>query len=174
MLSSGVCAHPITQYRPYMSFRGTSPVYLGMDGRALLDGSSSDDSFHWTPAKIVLSIVLFLVAGLCEIGGGWFIWKAIRGGGSAEQQAWYKHRRTLGYIALGGLALVGYGFLPTLQPPPTFGRLYAVYGGFFIVLSYLWGWGIDKDRPDKGRSSIEPVQGFAGHRPCCFLLFLLE
>jgi small multidrug resistance family-3 protein len=24
-----------------------------------------------------------------------------------------------------------------------------VYGGFFIVLSLLWGWGIDGDRPDK-------------------------
>ena len=66
------------------------------------------------------------------------------------QSSWYRHPKNFGYIALGSIALVGYGVLPTLQPPPTFGRLYAVYGGFFIVLSYLWGWGIDKDRPDKG------------------------
>ncbi len=33
-----------------------------------------------------------------------------------------------------------YGFIPTLQPTSNFGRLYAVYGGFFIVLSYAWGW----------------------------------
>ena len=35
--------------------------------------------------------------------------------------------------------LVVYGFIPTLQPIDDFGRLYAVYGGFFIVLSYVWG-----------------------------------
>ena len=46
--------------------------------------------------------------------------------------------------------LIVYGFLPTAQPPPTFGRLYAVYGGFFIVLSFLWGWVVDKERPDRG------------------------
>jgi small multidrug resistance family-3 protein len=26
--------------------------------------------------------------------------------------------------------------------------VYAVYGGFFIVLSLLWGWKVDGDRPD--------------------------
>lgn len=45
---------------------------------------------------------------------------------------------------------MGYGFIPTAQPPPTFGRLYAVYGGFFIFLSYLWGWLVDGERPDRG------------------------
>jgi drug/metabolite transporter superfamily protein YnfA len=29
-------------------------------------------------------------------------------------------------------------------------QLYAVYGGFFILLSYLWGWAVDGDRPDVG------------------------
>lgn len=27
-------------------------------------------------------------------------------------------------------------------------RVYAAYGGVFIVLSVLWGWGIDKKTPD--------------------------
>ncbi|KAG6544000.1 hypothetical protein Mapa_014624 [Marchantia paleacea] len=30
-----------------------------------------------------------------------------------------------------------------------FGRTYAAYGGFFIILSLLWGWALDGDRPDK-------------------------
>jgi drug/metabolite transporter superfamily protein YnfA len=34
--------------------------------------------------------------------------------------------------------LIVYGFIPTLQPVSTFGRIFAVYGGFFIVLSYVW------------------------------------
>jgi small multidrug resistance family-3 protein len=32
----------------------------------------------------------------------------------------------------------------------SFGRVYAVYGGFFIVLSFLFGWWLDGDRPDLG------------------------
>ena len=43
-----------------------------------------------------------------------------------------------------------YGFVPTLQPTSNFGRLYAIYGGFFIVLSYGWGWVVDGERPDRG------------------------
>lgn len=31
-----------------------------------------------------------------------------------------------------------------------FGRIYAVYGGFFIVLSFLFGWMLDGNRPDLG------------------------
>ena len=36
------------------------------------------------------------------------------------------------------------------QSNATFGRVFAVYGGFFIVLSYLWGWLADGTRPDRG------------------------
>ncbi len=41
-----------------------------------------------------------------------------------------------------------YGVIPTLQPA-TFGRVYAAYGGIFIVLSILWGWQIGRTAPDK-------------------------
>ena len=41
-----------------------------------------------------------------------------------------------------------YGFLPTLQPAH-FGRVFAAYGGVFIVLSLLWGWKVDGIEPDK-------------------------
>jgi small multidrug resistance family-3 protein len=49
---------------------------------------------------------------------------------------------------IGGIALVSYGIIATLQSFPSFGRVYAAYGGVFIVLSVLWGWGIDKKTPD--------------------------
>ena len=51
---------------------------------------------------------------------------------------------------LGALVLISYGFVPTAQPVDNFGRVFAVYGGFFIILSYLWGWAVDGDRPDTG------------------------
>ena len=38
-------------------------------------------------------------------------------------------------------------FIPTLQEA-SFGRVYAAYGGIFIVLSILWGWQVDKVVPD--------------------------
>ena len=47
----------------------------------------------------------------------------------------------------GGLLLFLYGVLPTLQPAH-FGRVYAAYGGVFVVLSLLWGWWVDGHRPD--------------------------
>lgn len=48
-------------------------------GLAKVQGSSvaSDSGFHWTPAKVVLAIFLFLAAGLCEIGGGWLVWQVL-------------------------------------------------------------------------------------------------
>jgi small multidrug resistance family-3 protein len=46
--------------------------------------------------------------------------------------------------------LILYGVVPTLQPQNvTFGRVYAAFGGVFIVLSILWGWQIDKINPDR-------------------------
>jgi small multidrug resistance family-3 protein len=51
-------------------------------------------------------------------------------------------------LGLAGAALlVLYGIIPTLQPS-TFGRTYAAYGGVFVVLSLLWGWWLDGNRPD--------------------------
>jgi small multidrug resistance family-3 protein len=50
--------------------------------------------------------------------------------------------------ALGGIILFVYGIIPTLQPAE-FGRVYAAYGGIFIVSSIIWGRIVDKKKPDK-------------------------
>ncbi len=85
--------------------------------------------------KIAQSVVLFVLAGLCEIGGGYLVWQAIRGG-----KGW-----PIGI--LGGLVLVLYGIIPTFQSAH-FGRVYAAYGGVFVVMSLLWGGWFDKTAPD--------------------------
>lgn len=86
---------------------------------------------------VIRSILLFVAAGICEIGGGYLVWLWLRSGRGA----------LLG--VLGGLILFMYGYLPTLQPKSVdFGRVYAAYGGLFVVLSLLWGWWIDGHRPD--------------------------
>ena len=37
--------------------------------------TSPEQPFHWTAPTVVLAVVLCLVAGLCEIGGGWLVWQ---------------------------------------------------------------------------------------------------
>jgi small multidrug resistance family-3 protein len=85
---------------------------------------------------MIKAIFLFILAGLAEIGGGYLIWQWLREGASS----W------LGL--LGGIALVLYGIIATWQSFPDFGRVYAAYGGIFIVLSLFWGWWVDKKMPD--------------------------
>ncbi|MGE5781322.1 MAG: YnfA family protein, partial [Nitrososphaerales archaeon] len=38
--------------------------------------------------------------------------------------------------------------VPTFQPAE-FGRVYAAYGGIFIISSILWGMTVEKKRPDR-------------------------
>lgn len=86
----------------------------------------------------IKSIFYFLLAGVFEIGGGYFIW------------LWLREGKSLIYGIIGTLALILYGIIPTLQPENSnFGRVYATYGGIFIVLSILWGWKVDNIIPDK-------------------------
>ena len=84
---------------------------------------------------VVQSILLFLLAGLLEIGGGYLVW------------LWLRDNRGWLFGALGGLFLFVYGVVPTFQPAH-FGRVYAAYGGVFVILAVLWGWWIDGIRPD--------------------------
>jgi len=84
-------------------------------------------------SPVVRSVILFLIAGICEIGGGSLVWKLLRD----HKPGWWG--------LLGGLFLILYGVILTIQTSH-FGRIYAVYGGFFIVLSRS-GVGEATDRP---------------------------
>jgi small multidrug resistance family-3 protein len=85
--------------------------------------------------KILISLIFFLLAGLCEIGGGYLVWLWLRDG-----MSWM-----LG--VLGGFVLFAYGIVPTFQPYH-FHRIYSAYGGIFIVMALLWGWVIQGIKPD--------------------------
>lgn len=86
---------------------------------------------------ILRSLMLFALAGLAEIGGGYLVWQ------------WLREGKALSIGIVGGIVLVLYGVIPTLQTESTFGRVYAAYGGIFIVLSILWGMVFDGWRPDR-------------------------
>lgn len=82
------------------------------------------------------AMLLFIMAGIAEIGGGYLIW------------LWLREGKPLYWGVLGGIILAIYGIIAAFQSFPSFGRVYAAYGGVFIILSILWGWGIDKKTPD--------------------------
>lgn len=85
---------------------------------------------------ITKSLFYFVLAGLCEIGGGYLVW------------LWLREGKSIWFALFGAVVLVLYGVIPTLQPAH-FGRVYAAYGGIFIVLAILWGWKIDNITPDR-------------------------
>jgi len=86
--------------------------------------------------NIISSLALFFVAALFEVGGGYLIWQ------------WLREKKGLFLGLLGGLTLFIYGIIQTFQPA-NFGRVYAAYGGIFIVSSIIWGAVIDKKTPDR-------------------------
>jgi len=87
--------------------------------------------------EVLRAVLLFGLAALAEIGGGWLMWQWLR-----EGRPW-----PLGL--LGGLVLMSYGLVPTLQADPHFGRVYAAYGGMFVVFSLVWGRLIDGFHADR-------------------------
>jgi small multidrug resistance family-3 protein len=91
---------------------------------------------HTNAKKIAITLLFFLIAGLCEIGGGYLVWLWLRDG-----MSWMAG-------ALGGFVLFLYGVVPTFQPSH-FHRIYAAYGGIFIVMALVWGWIFERVTPDR-------------------------
>ncbi len=83
------------------------------------------------------SLALFVPAAVAEIGGAWMVWQAVR-----EDRGWL-------WAGADMLALGAYGFVATLQPEASFGRVLAAYGGVFVAGSLAWGMVVDGFRPDR-------------------------
>jgi small multidrug resistance family-3 protein len=83
-----------------------------------------------------ISLFLFFLAALFEIGGGYLVW------------LWLRENRGIVFGIFGGIILAIYGIIPTFHPAH-FGRVYAAYGGIFIISSLIWGLVVEKKRPDK-------------------------
>jgi small multidrug resistance family-3 protein len=82
------------------------------------------------------TLMVFILAGFCEIGGGYLVW------------IWIKEDKPFWYGLSGMLILGFYGVVATMQPSH-FGRVYAAYGGIFIVMALLCSYKIDHIVPDK-------------------------
>jgi small multidrug resistance family-3 protein len=80
---------------------------------------------------------LLVLAELCEIGRGFFVW------------GWMREHKPALWAMLGALILAAYGVMAALQPISEFRRVYAAYGGIVIALSLLWGIIVDGFRPER-------------------------
>lgn len=112
------------------------PLPGGLERGVCTDALYVGDLGRMDLSTVTKSVLLFVLAGLFEIGGGWLVWQ------------WFRSGRSVALGALGGLVLFLYGIVPTFQPAH-FGRVYAAYGGVFVLLSLLWGWRIDGTTPDR-------------------------
>jgi small multidrug resistance family-3 protein len=77
--------------------------------------------------RLLLMGGLFVLAGLCEIGGGYLVW------------GWMREHKPLSWALFGAIILATYGVVAAMQPISEFGRVYAAYGGIFITLALKWG-----------------------------------
>jgi small multidrug resistance family-3 protein len=82
------------------------------------------------------SLLWYTLAALCEIGGCFAFWAWLRLG---KQPLW---------IVPGIVSLVLFALALTRVEAAAAGRVYAAYGGIYIVSSLLWLWIVEKTRPD--------------------------
>ena len=87
--------------------------------------------------RLLLIGGLFVLASLCEIGGGYLVW------------GWVREHKPVAWALIGAVVLAAYGVVAALQPISEFGRVYAAYGGVFIALALVWGVLVDGFRPDR-------------------------
>ena len=82
------------------------------------------------------AILIFVVAGILEIAGGYLIWM------------WLRKGFGIGYGLLGAVILTGCAIVTTFLPS-SFGRVSTTYGAFFIVMSLAWAYFFDGFKPDR-------------------------
>ncbi|MDA8457296.1 YnfA family protein [Acidovorax sp. GBBC 3334] len=80
------------------------------------------------------TLALYVVTALAEIAGCYLPWLWLRQGHSA----WL--------LVPGALSLALFAWLLTLHPAAA-GRVYAAYGGVYVVVALGWLWAVDGVRP---------------------------
>lgn len=86
---------------------------------------------------VLLAFGLFALTAAAEIGGCFAVY------------AWLRLGRSVGWLLPGAVSLVLFAWLLTLHPVHGAGRVYAAYGGVYIVASLVWLRVIEQQRPDR-------------------------
>ena len=80
------------------------------------------------------TISLFIITALAEIVGCYLPY------------LWLREGRPVWLLVPAALSLAIFAWLLSLHPTAA-GRVYAAYGGVYIVMAILWLWGIEGIRP---------------------------
>ncbi|ABA24908.1 Protein of unknown function UPF0060 (plasmid) [Trichormus variabilis ATCC 29413] len=83
------------------------------------------------------TLVFFLIAALGEIFGCYTFW------------VWLRLGKSILWIVPGVLALIVFAFALTKVNASNAGRVYAAYGGVYILSSVVWLWLAEGVKPDK-------------------------
>lgn len=83
------------------------------------------------------TFAVFLLAALGEISGCYAFW------------AWLKLGKSGLWVVPGVIALVIFAFALTRVDASNAGRVYAAYGGIYILSSLFWLWLAEGVKPDK-------------------------
>lgn len=83
------------------------------------------------------SFVLFLIAALGEISGCYAFW------------AWLRLGKSIFWIVPGIISLMIFASILTMVDVSNAGRVYAAYGGIYILSSVFWLWLAEGVKPDR-------------------------
>lgn len=81
-------------------------------------------------------IGLFFVTALAEILGCWLVW------------FWLRQQASAWWLTPAAVSLAAFAWLLTLHPAAS-GRVYAAYGGVYVLTALGWLWAVDGVRPNR-------------------------
>jgi small multidrug resistance family-3 protein len=81
------------------------------------------------------TLALYALTALAEIAGCYLPW------------LWLRQDRSAWLLVPGAVCLALFAWLLTLHPAAA-GRVYAAYGGVYVVVALGWLWAVDGIRPD--------------------------
>jgi small multidrug resistance family-3 protein len=82
-------------------------------------------------------LLWYVLAAVCEIAGCYAFW------------AWLRLHKGPIWIVPGLVSLALFAFALTRVEAEAAGRVYAAYGGIYIIASLIWLWRVDGLRPDR-------------------------
>lgn len=83
------------------------------------------------------TLVLYVLAAACEIGGCYAFWR------------WLKQGQSMLWAVVGIVVLAVFAWLLTWVDSPAAGRTFAAYGGLYIAASLVWMRVVEGLRPDR-------------------------
>lgn len=86
------------------------------------------------PLKTAL---IYAAAAICEIAGCYFVWM------------WWRLGHSWLWLLPALVSLALFAGLLALIEAPAAGRIFAAYGGVYVIASLIWMWSVEGLRPDR-------------------------